>query len=221
MLDATTVAVLTVVTAGLLGWSRHQGTRRADLPGLLQALGLALTTLAAVFAVPAPATGLTSLLLAPAAGSLVAAGVCRTAEELGHAAVVEQRGGPVLRRSRAGIAEIVAAAAVLAVGVPVLATGQHGPVWALLLPAVAVGVLLGGRLSRAVADRVRARAAAGYEHELAFWAWELSEDRLAALELRLENARLARLVGLAPLLAPEPVPARPHAMTTRTRTVSR
>jgi len=39
------------------------------------------------------------------------------------------------------------------------------------------------------------------QHELTFRAWELTEHELTALEVRLENSRLARLLGLAPFLA--------------------
>ena len=54
----------------------------------------------------------------------------------------------------------------------------------------------------------------GYQHELTFWAWELTEDQLVALEVRLENSRLARVLGLAPFLVLDlelssPEPQRP------------
>lgn len=206
MLDVT-VAALIVVAAGLLGWARHRGTRRADLPGLLQGIGLALTALTAALLAAVETSDTVLLVLAPAAGALAAAGISRAAEEVVHAGLVAHCGGPVLRHSRAALPELVAAMALLLVGIAALATGQAGVGWILLLTSAAVGPLVVGRCARGVAERRQAAAAEGYEHELAFWAWELSEDALLDLEIRLENARLARVVGLAPLLSPEPVRA--------------
>lgn len=205
MLDVM-VGALLVAAVGLLGWSRHRGTRRADLPGVLQGIGLALTVLTApaLLAVD-PGGAATLLLLVPAAGALVAAGICRAAEEAVHAALVEQGGGPVLGPSRAALPELSAAATLLVVGLTTVATGRNGVGWALLLGLAAAGPLLVGSWAQGVAERRRSASARGYEHELALWAWGLSDEALLALEVRLENARLARVVGLAPRLGPDPV----------------
>lgn len=205
MLDATAVAVLTVLAAGLFLTARHRGVSRADLPAVLQHVGFALTALAAALLISEPPTWLAVLLLAPAAGSFAAAGVGRAAEELTHAALVERLGGPILTRSRAGVPGVIAAVVVLGVGV-VTHLGPVDASWSPLLLLIAGVPFIVALVARWRSDRRQRSATAGYEHELAFWAWELGEDELVALEVRLENARLARIIGLAPLLALEPVP---------------
>lgn len=206
MLDVM-VGALLVAAAGLLGWARHRGTRRADLPGLLQGIGLALTVLAAAALLTVdPGSPATLLLLVPAAGALVAAGVCRVAEEAVHAALVERGGGPVLGPSRAALPELSAAATLLVVGLITVATGRNGVGWALLLGLAAAGPLLVVSWAQRVAERRRSASARGYEHELALWAWGLSDEGLLDLEARLENARLARMLGVAPRLGPVGVP---------------
>ncbi len=221
MLDVTAVAVLTVLAAGLFLTARHRGVSRADLPALLQHVGFALTALAAALLISGPPTWLAVLLLAPAAGSFAAAGVGRAAEELTHAALVERLGGPVLTRSRAGVPGVTAAVAVLGGGMAI----HLGPVdvtWSPLVLLVAGVPFVAARVCRWWSDRRQRSATAGYEHELAFWAWELGEDELAALEVVLENARLARVLGLAPLLTLEPVPLpAPTPQVVRPRSWSR
>ncbi|WP_344812361.1 hypothetical protein [Microlunatus aurantiacus] len=209
MLDAT-VVVLTVLAAGLFLTARHRGASRADLPGSLQHVGFALTSLAAALLLSGPPTWLALLVLVPAAGSFAAAGVGRAFEELTHAALVEHHGGPVLGRSRAAVPGVTAAVAALGAGL-VVHLGPVDPSWSpLVLVTTVVPFVIAG-VARRGSDRRQRSATAGYEHELAFWAWELGEDELTALEVRLENARLARALGLAPLLVGEPARPRPDA----------
>jgi hypothetical protein len=205
MLDVTAVAVLTVLAAGLFLTARHRGVSRADLPALLQHVGFALTALAAALLISGPPTWLAVLLLAPAAGSFAAAGIGRAAEELTHAVLVERLGGPVLTGSRAGVPGVTAAVAVLGAGL-VTHLGPVDALWSPLVLLVAGVPFIAAQVARWWSDRRQLSATAGYEHELAFWAWELGENELAALEVRLENIRLARVLGLAPLLTLEPVP---------------
>lgn len=208
MLDVTAAAVLTVLAAVLFLTARHRGVSGADLPALLQHAGFALAALGAALLISGPPDRHPVLMLAPAAGSFAAAGVGRAIEELTHAAVVERLGGPFLTWSRAGVPGVAAAVAVIGIGVWM----HRGPVDASWSPLalLAAGVpFVVAVVVRRCSDLRQRSATAGYEHELALWAWELGETELLALEVRLENARLARVLGIAPRLGIAAAPVQP------------
>jgi hypothetical protein len=152
-------------------------------------------------------------LLGAAALVLAAAGVARGIEDATHRLIVEDEGGPAASSSGSvGLPQVLAALFLLAAAVVVLIARSGATAWSVASMTAAVLPLVVAHVVRLIRERRQRDATTGYEHELAFWAWELTEHQLLALEVRLENARLARILGLAPFLrvALEPAPPVRH-----------
>jgi hypothetical protein len=210
MLDSIVVAVLVAGTLGLLVSARWWGVRRADLPMMLERAGSAGVALAAGLLITDAPTWLSVILLGPAAAGMLAAGVARGIEDATHRRVIEHEGGPASTSRWAGLPQTLTAICLLVSGGVVLVGWSDGPGWwAVAMVAAALLPLVGAAVVRVCRDLQQRAATSGYEHELTFWAWELTEDRLLALEVRLENARLARVLGLAPFLRVVPEPWQP------------
>lgn len=209
LMDMIVVAVLVTGAVGLLVSAGWWGRRRAELPMMLVRGGLAVLALAIALVVAHAPSRLSAGLLGAAAVLLAAAGVARGLEDGAHRLIVEDEGGPTASTSGwVGLPEVMTALLLLAAGVVVLLARSGATAWAVTSVTAAVLPLVVAPVVRLSRERQQRDATTGYEHELTFWAWELTEDQLLALEVRLENARLARVLGLAPFLrvAPEPAP---------------
>jgi len=209
MVDSIVVAVLVAGALGLLASARRWGRRRADLPMMLERAGLAGAALAAGLIVCDAATWFSAVLLVPAAVGLAAAGVARGLEDAAHRRVIEHEGGPASTARWVGLPQLMAAICLLVSGALLLVTGANGRGWAVTTMSTALLPLVGAVVVQLGRDLRQRDGVSGYEHELTFWVWELTEDRLLALEVRLENARLARVLGLAPFLVCGPEPSQP------------
>ncbi|MET1006962.1 MAG: hypothetical protein ABWX96_15550 [Propionibacteriaceae bacterium] len=209
MLMNMIVAVLMAGAVGLLVCAGWWGRRRAELPMMLVCGGFAVVALAIALVVADAPSPLPAGLLGAAALVLAAAGVARRLEDATHCLIVEDEGGPAASTSGSvGLPQVLTAFLLLVAGGVVLIARSGATAWAVASVTAAMLPLVVAHVVRLIHDRQQRDATTGYEHELAFWAWELTEDQLLALEVRLENARLARVLGLAPSLrvAHEPAP---------------
>lgn len=209
LVDMIVVAVLVAVAVGLLVSAGRWGRRRAELPMMLERGGLAVVALATALVVADASSRMSAGSLGAAAVCLAAAGVTRGHEDARHRRIVEDEGGPAASTwGWVGLPQVMTSLCLLSAGVVVLVARSGGIAWAVVSLTAAVLPLVVARAVRLSSELQQRDATTGYAHDLTFWAWELTEDQLLALEVRLENARLARVLGLAPCLraAPEPAP---------------
>ena len=213
LVDMIVVAVLVIGAVGLLVSAGLWGRRRAELPMMLQRGGLAVVALATALVVADAPTRLSAGSLGAAALCLAAAGVTRGLEDAMHRRIVEDEGGPAAATPGwVGLPQVLTSLCLLTAGLVVLVARSGGTAWTLVSLTAAVLPLVVAHVVRLSSELRQRDATTGYEHDLTFWAWELTEDQLLGLEVRLENARLARVLGLAPLqrVAPEPAPPVRH-----------
>lgn len=204
MVDALVVAVLVLGAFGLVAGAHRSGRRRADLPMMLQRASLAAVALAAALIVLGTPVWLPATLLGPAVVSMMAAGLARDVEDATHCEVILRAGGPASTPTVAGLPQLMAALSLAVAGAIALVVSSDDTWRAPALLSAVVLPLVLGVIARFLGERWQRDATSGFEHELSFWAWELSEDELIALEVRLENSRLARVLGLAPFLVADP-----------------
>ena len=202
MLDAIAVAGLVAGAVGLLWGAYRCGRRRADLPMMLERASLAVVALASGLVVLDPPVWLPPIVLGPAVVLMLTAGCARRAEDAAHCHVIASEGGPASRSTWAGVPQLTTAMSLPVAGA--VSVVSHGTLGTLLPLSAAVLPLVVAVIARPVAEVHQRNATTGYQHELTFWAWELTEDQLIALEVRLENSRLARVLGLAPFLVVDP-----------------
>ena len=209
LVDMIVVAVLVAGAVGLLVSAGRWGRRRAELPMMLERGGLAVVALATALVVADASSRMSAGSLGAAAVCLASAGVTRGFEDATHRRIVEDEGGPATSTSGwVGLPQMMTSLCLLTAGAVVLVARPGGTAWAVVSLTAAVLPLVVAHVVQLSSELQQRDVTTGYEHDLTFWAWELTEDQLLALEVRLENARLARVLGLAPCLrvAPEPPP---------------
>ncbi|HEY5787090.1 MAG TPA: hypothetical protein VIT65_20180 [Microlunatus sp.] len=167
---------------------------------MLQRASLASAVLTAASVVLSSALWVPALVLGPAVVLMLVAGAVRDVEDAAHCDLIERSGGPASTPTRAGLPQLTAAISLLVGGVVTLVLSSNDTWWAPVPLSAVVLPLVVGLVARLVGEWWQRDATYGYQHELTFWAWELTEDQLIALEVRLENSRLARVLGLAPFL---------------------